>query len=816
MDIDKDAARPPPVRRKTRRSIWRCLGVSCGLIVLGIIIFVGYIGYTVAKSPIDTARNPHKHLLYNGTSPPGSDDKALGLTASQVVRPFIEPQTKFDVLLTVYVRLPNDETDHKEEYATEKDWKPDGYTGSELANAANSGRSPVEVRWKPTEQVVFQQIVMRDMSMSHRDVDVTVNFDLPLKRFYDYYLYAEDVRMAVALIPTVNSKLDRLADFTDWRPTDADVSYQKISPEFIDSHPLNTDGSDDSKQWAALEAMGFTLPIIEFHNHPDNCNKTDSPSAQKDALDDDDDLYSSIMDDDQDDKNDNIVGNNKPEADADADAGASVEGEVVVALKDQHEQGDGGIDAAERKKLVEKIGNGKVINEDLRPYIVTRSHVYIINETRLFDRKAYDNAHKNLRKHACGKSAPGNLTHRFRCYRTYDHNGHWSTRLVLNPSPSTSDNVGTAAPKGKELAYGPYLGSLRHGAGPKDVKLLPVTRRQCSPSSNVTDPETLNVNYTIRFSSLTPARVHLLDNFVQPHRSAHNATDTDRAELQDEWEQASGVWGSRGKGTHPWRRLIITMIRDVFLSIPIWILGLLYWYTRLTVRGIYLPSVYTLVATGLVKAAVMQISLWHTSTEVGTGILTVLFTLLELAPLFLQLRLVLPFEVERKGWKLSFRRWRWSHSERASQRQGTGFDWKVWTGVFAALFSVCYFPRKKGYLLIHPHRPPTPDPKIHWLAKSTLVSSIGTASWDLSFILQVAHNFRTGTFAGMYALTAYLDLAHRVTKLVYYLPWVVGKYEVWEGMAWHQLVMVAVEIVLVYQAWTMPRVEQKVEDVDEE
>ncbi|WVQ96950.1 hypothetical protein IAU59_004059 [Kwoniella sp. CBS 9459] len=810
MDIDKDAARPLPVRRKTRRSIWRCMGVSCGLIVLGIVIFIGYIAYTLAKTAIDTTRNPHKSLLYNGTSPPGSDGPDL--TASQVVRPLIEAHTKFDVLLTVYVRLPNDETPHKEEYATEKDWKPDGYTGSELANAANSGRSPIEVRWKPTEEVAFQQIVLRDMNMSHRDVDATVNFDLPLKRFYDYYLYAEDVRIAIVLIPTVNSKLNRLDDFTDWRPSDVDVSYQKISPEFIASHSLGTGSSDTSKQWAALEAIGFTQSLIEFHNHPDDCNRTDSSdlTSGKDTLD-DDDLYSSILEDDQDgdDKNDNIVGNNQPDEDA-----SNAEGRGEVSLKPEGAGAGAQGDAAERKKLVEKIGNGKIINEDLRPYIVTRSHVYIINETRLFDRKAYDNAHKNLRKHACGKAAPGNLTHRFRCHRTYDHNGHWSTRFVLNPS--TDDGETTVAARGKELAYGPYLGSLKHGAGPTDVKLLPVTRRNCSNAANVTDPEIFNVNYTIRFSSLTPARVHVLDTYLQPHRSAHNATDTDRAELQDEWEQASGVWGNRGKDTHPWRRFVITMIRDVFLALPLWILSLLYWYTRLTIRGIHLPAVYTFVASKLFQTTVMQIGLWHSMTEVGTGILTVLFTLVELAPVFLQLKLVLPFEVERKGWKLTFRRWRWSHSERASQRQGTGFDWKVWTGVLAVLFSIAYFPRQRGSHFIQPHRPLTPDPKIHWLAKSTLVSSIGIASWHLSYILQVAHNFRTGTFAGQYALSAYLDLAHRVTKLVYYLPWVVGKYEVWEGMAWHQVIMVLIEVVLAYQAWTLPRVEQKVEDADEE
>lgn len=74
---------------------------------------------------------------------------------------------------------------------------------------------------------------------------------------------------------------------------------------------------------------------------------------------------------------------------------------------------------------------------------------------------------------------------RFLCVRNYPSNGQWETRAVLasapasdalsgtssdSPSGDVQDVVGDLAEDGDEqedVAYGPYLGALKHMAGPK-------------------------------------------------------------------------------------------------------------------------------------------------------------------------------------------------------------------------------------------------------------------------------------------------------------------------------------------------------------
>jgi len=57
------------------------------------------------------------------------------------------------------------------------------------------------------------------------------------------------------------------------------------------------------------------------------------------------------------------------------------------------------------------------------------------------------------------------------------------------------------------------------------------------PGSN--DTKSITVTHEIRFSSLTPTRVNLLEEFVGPQRDrgAHNATDSELAASHDAWSQ---------------------------------------------------------------------------------------------------------------------------------------------------------------------------------------------------------------------------------------------------------------------------------------
>jgi hypothetical protein len=50
----------------------------------------------------------------------------------------------------------------------------------------------------------------------------------------------------------------------------------------------------------------------------------------------------------------------------------------------------------------------------------------------------------------------------------------------------------------------------------------------------------MTITHEIRFSTLTPTRVNLLEDFVgQPARLAHNATDAELASSHDSWSQTS-------------------------------------------------------------------------------------------------------------------------------------------------------------------------------------------------------------------------------------------------------------------------------------
>ncbi|WVW80480.1 hypothetical protein I302_102462 [Kwoniella bestiolae CBS 10118] len=768
MDIDKSAV-PPPPRRK--RSVKRCLCISCILLAIGVGIFIAVTLISAARTTIEWTRNPHKALLYNGTITPD-------LISAQVVKPLIDSQTKFDILFTVYARIPNEEVEdekQRKEYADEGDWKAEEYTGNELAIAAKTGKSPVEIRYLPAERVIYQDVVFEELTLDDKDVEKMIKFELPLKRFYDDQIYPQDVRGAIALLPHRPSKLDRLDNFTSWKPEEGQYPV-RINEKYIQSSNLYPKDEDHTIQWQALEQLTYAFPLIEFHNHGDPCNSTETKVDYEEF---EDDLYASIRDE-----------------------------EEHVEKKDETSETGSQISKGPANTKHEKKPKSW-----MHPHIVARSHVYMIKETRFFDRKAYDKAHKELRKIACGKASSGNHISRFFCSRTYPANGHWENRFVLNPEGSD------ARKKNKELAYGPYLDAIYHAAGPKDVHALPVTRHNCSTSPTLTpDPETLPINFTLRFSSLTPARVSLLNNFVRYHRVAHNASDFERASSHNDWEQASGVFGAKKEGTHPIRRLIITTLRT-FLAFPILILNLIYWYTRSTTVGINHPATY-ISSGGLLLTALVGIAQGFKDVDGWSdGVLLVLLTVFEIVPAILQLKATLPIELVWDGWwKFSVRRWRWSHNERNSMRRGTGVDQRIWVGVFILLFLILYIPLKYSLALIHPSiLPPPPIPSttpsiIRDIHESQIFTSLSRTLEIFSLILQVAHNHHNLTFAGNYKITTYMILGYTISELVYLFPSIIGEYHMRMGLAYITVIEVGIEAVLVWQAWKLPKVDQKVEE----
>lgn len=93
-----------------------------------------------------------------------------------MVRPLIDTDTSFDILLTIWSRVPNE--DSTLDYSVIRDG-----SGSEMALSALTGRPLVEIRNDPwDEEVLFSDIVLRGVSLQDRGLKASVGFDLPLKR----------------------------------------------------------------------------------------------------------------------------------------------------------------------------------------------------------------------------------------------------------------------------------------------------------------------------------------------------------------------------------------------------------------------------------------------------------------------------------------------------------------------------------------------------------------------------------------------------------------------------------------------------------
>lgn len=95
-----------------------------------------------------------------------------------------------------------------------------------------------------------------------------------------------------------------------------------------------------------------------------------------------------------------------------------------------------------------------------------------------------------------------------------------------------------------------------------------------------------------------------------------------------------------------------------------------------------------------------------------------------------------------------------------------------------------------------------------------LMELMGHAAGVTTSIIQAIVNYRTGMFAGMYALAAYGNAINNIALLAYQTP-IVGRYLANDGVSIRDLVPIITNLVMAYQAATLPRVDQNV-PADEE
>ncbi|KAG6876785.1 hypothetical protein C0993_000446 [Termitomyces sp. T159_Od127] len=148
------------------------------------------------------------------------------------------------------------------------------------------------------------------------------------------------------------------------------------------------------------------------------------------------------------------------------------------------------------------------------PYIVTRTQIRIVDETALFDKRAYLKKHRLLKRMSVGHILLYDLDLRSHhdlpleqckqqemlfpsihdCDRSYVNVGHVETAITLK-----------GAEQGfKEVVYPPYIAFSR-SAGPKDLLPIPVHRQTCSTTEDTIqatadDLESVDVSWKLSFS----------------------------------------------------------------------------------------------------------------------------------------------------------------------------------------------------------------------------------------------------------------------------------------------------------------------------
>ena len=101
----------------------------------------------------------------------------------------------------------------------------------------------------------------------------------------------------------------------------------------------------------------------------------------------------------------------------------------------------------------------------------------------------------------------------------------------------------------------------------------------------------------------------------------------------------------------------------------------------------------------------------------------------------------------------------------------------------------------------------------------TMGKYLGPLTWAFSqssAMIQLATNHLHGTYAGSYALATYLAAACGIIDLFYLFPRIIGRHDANRGLALSAVVTYLCLAIDTWQARTLPRVEQKQGEADED
>ncbi|EKM74896.1 hypothetical protein AGABI1DRAFT_132803 [Agaricus bisporus var. burnettii JB137-S8] len=738
LDNDQLKIVEPGTSQRKKRSVLKlCLWLS-GIIVI-VLVSLGV--WKLGTKEFMKVRNPYGYMYH--------DEKGKGgepTDWSQVVKPMMTKDSKFDVVASVWIR---DDT---------------------LVDSEKDAVAKIDGEERP-EKLIFTGKVFENVDAKSNMKFANVDLRIPTNHFKHANLSNYDLRASFVLVQSNENRpswLDFAKHFTTWKP-------QSLELLSVRKHDADLTPED-----MIYDSFGISIPLIQFHNigskRPGNIDNT------------------SLV------KNSATVEDTTPfERESESSSNGETnwdEKEIESAFTAQINMGGlGGRNSFE----LEFIGGNHPVTE----YHPT--HLHIMKQDRLFNRLPYIIAQSLVANRTCVESSgkPIQNPEWYQCHRNSLKSGVFETEIQVR-LPSSFGNTGTTNDRKQwktEWLYAPYMSATHNATGPKDIVPIPVDRENF--------PQTETVNWKLSFSSHRQEKFLLFDaQMYQGH--VYNMTETEPLlqKMQHEHDLNVGIYGHRiGEDAHP-RRIIIRDVISVCIRLSCWLLVIHYWYTRTTTTGIsrlgtVLMSLWPLLDT------LEGLLVFMFSHEIPSffAIDALRPFLMLVAVMRLECSWSTRKKGGKKKWIPRVHMAKATHSERASERTDARLSKSVKLMLFITIFVVAhFFITPKSYLLsptielpeVSQHPLELFFPQVPLMAR--YLQTLGVSSFLTGCILQFVMNYSSQTYAGNYKITTLLWLISAVIALLDLIPSFAGTTLRTDGVTVIEGITLVIEIVDLVQA----------------
>ncbi|KAJ7675487.1 hypothetical protein B0H17DRAFT_1207672 [Mycena rosella] len=227
------------------------------------------------------------------------------------------------------------------------------------------------------ETPLYSDIVFRGLRLGDKHKQAVVKYKLPVAVFRRLLLKEHHLRASFVVIPESPSLVDYMSNFSIWRP-------ETIQRPPVRSWPFPLGAADEVPQKVAdraLDSFAISISLLEFHEIRSKCaNDSNSNISLEDHA------------------GKQVEGKNH-----DAE-----EGEEPEELENtESEVADNSFNGTPGVSDIAKHPEHAVKRH---PFVVTRTQIRIVEETHIFNRKAYNKEHNKLKSTSVG---PSHLLHEY-------------------------------------------------------------------------------------------------------------------------------------------------------------------------------------------------------------------------------------------------------------------------------------------------------------------------------------------------------------------------------------------------------------------